>query len=68
MTIKREPLAETTYRVWVEKHESGWVTVTALSEDAARDEARYLADHPALCHWHPDAIQSTACEVEKIDG
>lgn len=57
------PHQERSYRVWIEKHESGWVTVRAPSEDVAQDRAQNVAD---CDRWYPEHSHSTPCKVEEI--
>ncbi len=57
-----------TYRVWVEKHESGWVRVDATSEDNARDRAQDIADHPSRCLRWPEHSHATPLTVEVVTG
>lgn len=56
-------MTEQRYRVWIEKHECGWVTVTAASEDVAKDRAQDIADRD---WWYPEQSHSTPCAVERL--
>lgn len=57
-------MSERTYRVWIEKHESGWIIVTAPSEDIAKDRAQ----ERALRDWrYPEHTHATPCAVERTE-
>ena len=53
------------YRVRVEKHESGWVFVTAPNQAEAEDLAQEIAQ--SGLGWYPDASRSTPCTVLQED-
>ena len=53
------------YRVRVEKHESGWVFVTAPNRAEAEDLAQEIAQ--SGLGWYPEASHSTPCAVSEED-
>lgn len=55
-------MQERMYRVWVEKHESGWVQVTARTADLARDRAQAIASG----HWYPESSQVSALRADPL--
>ena len=57
--MKASKNADITYRVWIEKHESGWVTVVAPSVAIAEDRAQRMAERGV--EWNPEHSSSTPC-------
>ena len=49
------------YRVRVEKHESGWVFVTAPNRAEAEDLAQEIAQ--SGLGWYPESSNVTSCDV-----
>lgn len=62
MTSGPSPI-ERKYRVWVEKHESGWIEVMAPSEDIAKDRAQ---DEAQRHLWYPERSHSSPLVAEEI--
>ena len=51
------------YRVWVEKHQSGWVHVEAPNEEMAKDLAQQIALRQS---WYSERSSATPCRTEEV--